>query len=40
MERLLDGLSIDQLEKAAEVADILYQNASRQSIEIKKDIKE
>ena len=38
MERLLDGLTLDQLEKAAEVADILYQNASRQSSEINKDI--
>jgi DNA-binding MarR family transcriptional regulator len=31
MESLLDGLSLTQLEKAAEVADILYNNASRQS---------
>jgi DNA-binding MarR family transcriptional regulator len=36
MERLLDGLSLEQLEKAAEVADILYQNASRQSPEARK----
>ena len=36
MERLLDGLSIEQLEKAAEVADILYQNVSRQSSEKRK----
>ena len=28
MERLLDGLSLEQLEKAADVADILYNNAS------------
>lgn len=34
MERLLDGLSIDQLEKAAEVADILYKNVSRQLLRI------
>ena len=33
MERLLDGLSLEQLEKAAEVADILFQNAVRQSSE-------
>ncbi|MBN2074740.1 MAG: MarR family transcriptional regulator [Dehalococcoidales bacterium] len=33
MERLLDGLSVEQLEKAADVADILYKNASRQSSE-------
>ncbi len=33
MERLLDGLTLEQLEKAAEVADFLYQNASRQSKE-------
>ena len=36
MERLLDGLTIDELEKAAEVADILYNNASRQASENKK----
>ena len=33
MERLLDGLSLEQLEKASEVADILYKNASRQASE-------
>jgi len=33
MEKLLDGLSLEQLEKAAEVADILYNNASRQASE-------
>ena len=33
MERLLDGLSSDELEKAAEVADILYKNAIKQSSE-------
>jgi DNA-binding MarR family transcriptional regulator len=38
MQRLLDGLSIDQLEKAAEVADILYKNAYRQSSETKKGL--
>ncbi|HEY94235.1 MAG TPA: MarR family transcriptional regulator [Dehalococcoidia bacterium] len=37
MERLLDGLSLEQLEKAAEVADILYQNASRRSSKTNKD---
>lgn len=37
MKKLLDGLKIDQLEKAAEVADILYRNASRQSSEIIQD---
>lgn len=31
MERLLDNLSADELEKAAEVADILYKNASRKA---------
>jgi len=31
MERLLDGLSLEQLEKTAEVAEILYKNASWQS---------
>jgi DNA-binding MarR family transcriptional regulator len=36
MERLLDGLSVEQLEKAADVADILYKNASRQSSEDEK----
>ena len=40
MERLLDGLSIDQLEKAAEVAYILYKNASKQASENKEDHKE
>ena len=33
MERLLDGLSTNQLEKAAEVANILFKNASAQSSE-------
>lgn len=33
MERLLDGLSVDQLEKAAEVANILYKNSARQASE-------
>ncbi len=40
MERLLDGLSIDQLEKAAEVAAILYKNASRQASKNKRDHEE
>ena len=35
MERLLDGLSLEQMEKTAEVAEILYNNASRQSKESK-----
>ncbi len=33
MERLLDGLTLDQLEKTAEVADILYRNSARQASE-------
>ena len=36
MERLLDGLSTEQLEKAAEVADFLYKNSSRQAAENRK----
>jgi len=36
MERLLDGLSLEQLKKAADVAEILYENVIRQSSENEK----
>jgi DNA-binding MarR family transcriptional regulator len=38
MEKLLDGLTVEQLEKAAEVADILYKNVSKQSRKSEKGI--
>jgi DNA-binding MarR family transcriptional regulator len=31
MERLLEGLTLEELEKTAEVADILYRNSTRKS---------